>query len=55
MCVRVSMGCEVCQIWPSSSAPAARADCGCLRLREARFMTQGQRGATHTEAAHGFV
>lgn len=47
MCVRVSLGCEVCQIWPSSSAPAASADCGCLRLREAQFMTQGQRGWTH--------
>lgn len=41
MCVRVSMGSEVCQIWPSSSAPAAPADCRCLRLREASFMTQG--------------
>lgn len=55
MCVRVSMGCEVCQIWPSSSAPAASADCGCLRLREARFMTQGQRGWTHTKPAHRSV
>lgn len=40
MCVRVSMGCEVCQICPSSSAPAASADCGRLRLRETQFMTQ---------------
>lgn len=52
MCVRVSMGCEVCQIWPSSSAPAASADCGCLRLREAQLMTQGQRGWTHTQNQH---
>lgn len=51
MYVRVSMGSEVCQIWPSSSAPAASADCGHQRLRETQLMTQGQRGWTHTKPA----
>lgn len=44
MCVRVSMGCEVCQIWPSSSASAAAADCPCER--GAWFMTQGLKHET---------
>lgn len=44
MCVRVSMGCEVYQICPSSCAAAALADCGRPRLRGTQFMTQGLKG-----------
>lgn len=43
MCVR-SYG--VCQICPTSSAPAASADCGQLHFRATRLMTQTQRAGT---------
>lgn len=41
----------VCQICPSSSAPAASAHCGLVRFRATRLLPQTQRSWTHTTAA----